>query len=58
MRSFGALGASDAEAKLLFIDTMGAVQHARPRKDAMSFDSPTVLTRAADLVGIAAATNV
>ncbi len=53
-----ALGAGDAEAELLFIDSAGAAQHARLRKDAMSFDSFTIISGATNLVGIAAATNL
>lgn len=53
-----ALGAGDAEAELLFIDSMGDVQHARLRKGAMNFDPPMPINGASGLVGIAAATNL
>jgi hypothetical protein len=53
-----ALGAGDAEAELLFIDSAGNAQHARLRKDALMFDPPVLINGASGLVGIAAATNL
>jgi hypothetical protein len=53
-----ALGAGDAEAELLFIDSTGDVQHARLRKGELDFDPPMPIDGASGLVGIAAATNL